>query len=214
VPAVLLRPQRSLVCDMVVFATGVTHNSELAREAGIAVGGLGGILTDDTMMTRSPDIYACGDCAEFMDAFTGTFIVSSLWSNAVLGGKITGSNIVGISRRKPDPMRLRLLTVFGLKICAMGYAGYALPGTAKKEVIGGTVSGGEYRVLLANGSLVGMQIVGTGNPGSLFPVIYKREKLLRVVQAIRSHEGAGGNPMFRSFFRFWRPFQAVDPGGS
>lgn len=214
VRAVLLSSQKTLDCDMVVFSTGVKPNTEFARKAGIEVGDLGGIVTGPTMMTHRPDIYACGDCAEIIDPFTGTSTVSALWPNAVLGGKITGLNIVGIPRRMPDPIRLQRLTVFGLKICVMGYPGYALTGMAARELIPGKVSGGGYRVLLADGRLVGMQIVGTGDPGSLFPVIYKREKLSRVVQAIGSPERAGGNPMFRSFFRSWRPVQALNPGRS
>lgn len=48
--------------DTVIVCTGVRANTHLAAEAGLAVSR--GILTDTSMRTSNPDIYAIGECAE------------------------------------------------------------------------------------------------------------------------------------------------------
>ncbi len=54
------------------MATGIRPNSELAINAGLNVGGSGGIIVDDHMRTSKPDIYAAGgDVVETVNAITG-----------------------------------------------------------------------------------------------------------------------------------------------
>lgn len=50
--------------DLVLIATGVTPNVELAKDAGIELGNTGAIKVTSKMETNIPDIYACGDCVE------------------------------------------------------------------------------------------------------------------------------------------------------
>ncbi len=50
--------------DLVLIATGVTPNVELAKDAGIELGVTGAIKVTSRMETNIPDIYACGDCVE------------------------------------------------------------------------------------------------------------------------------------------------------
>jgi nitrite reductase (NADH) large subunit len=51
-----------LEADLVVVATGIRPNTDLAREAGLAVNR--GILVDDHLQTSHPDIFALGECVE------------------------------------------------------------------------------------------------------------------------------------------------------
>ncbi|HWB37220.1 MAG TPA: FAD-dependent oxidoreductase, partial [Rugosimonospora sp.] len=53
-----------LGCDLVVFACGVRPRDDLAREAGLALGGRGGIAVDDACRSSDEAIYAIGECAE------------------------------------------------------------------------------------------------------------------------------------------------------
>lgn len=62
VAGVRLRSGRVLACDTVVIAAGIQPNTELALQAGIAVGR--GIRVDDGMRTSDPNILAVGECAE------------------------------------------------------------------------------------------------------------------------------------------------------
>ena len=51
-----------LNADVVISAVGLRSNTELASAAGLTVNR--GIVTDDTLQTSQPHIYALGDCAE------------------------------------------------------------------------------------------------------------------------------------------------------
>lgn len=73
--------------DLVVISCGIRPNTEHAVSAGIACGRA--IMVTAYMETNLPDIYACGDCAEF----EGTNF--QLWAEAAEQGRIAGANAVG-----------------------------------------------------------------------------------------------------------------------
>ena len=50
--------------DIVVLAIGVRPDTALAEQAGLEIGELGGIRTDEQMRTSEPDIFAAGDAVE------------------------------------------------------------------------------------------------------------------------------------------------------
>ncbi len=52
-----------LEVDLVIIATGIKARDELAEEAGIATAARGGIIVDDYLETKVPNIYAIGECA-------------------------------------------------------------------------------------------------------------------------------------------------------
>lgn len=60
VQAVLLGDGTRLPAELVVMATGIRPNSELAETAGLPC--RTGILVDDTLQTYDPRIYAVGEC--------------------------------------------------------------------------------------------------------------------------------------------------------
>lgn len=73
--------------DLVVVATGVRPNTELAQHAGIEVNR--GILVDDELRTNDPHIHALGDCAEHGGQLPG--LISPAWEQAeVLADVLTG----------------------------------------------------------------------------------------------------------------------------
>ena len=49
--------RNEIPCDLVVLSAGVRPNTELARQAGIALGTFGGILVDRRMRSSDPDIF-------------------------------------------------------------------------------------------------------------------------------------------------------------
>lgn len=51
-----------LQADLVLSAVGLRARTALARDAGLAVNR--GIVTDNSLRTSAPDVYALGDCAE------------------------------------------------------------------------------------------------------------------------------------------------------
>ncbi|MCD6325773.1 FAD-dependent oxidoreductase, partial [Candidatus Bathyarchaeota archaeon] len=81
--------------DLVIVATGVRPNVQLANEAGIAIGETRGIKTNMRMETSVKDVYAAGDCAESVNLITKRPMLSQLGTTAVRQGKVAGINAAG-----------------------------------------------------------------------------------------------------------------------
>ena len=92
---------RSLPADIVVLGLGVRPNIALAREAGIAIGNKGGIVTDARMETSIGGVWAAGDCVESVDRITGLPIVVALGTHANKQGRVVGINATGGDVRFP-----------------------------------------------------------------------------------------------------------------
>ena len=69
---VLIRDEAPLTADMVVLAIGVTPDTQLAKDAGLALGVKGSILVNDRMETSVPDIYAVGDAVQVRSRYPGS----------------------------------------------------------------------------------------------------------------------------------------------
>lgn len=91
---VKLQDETIIYCETAVAATGVRPNVQLAREAGLQVGELGGILVDEHMVTSDPDIYAAGDCVEIKHLITGKNVLAPMGDLANLQGRVAGENAV------------------------------------------------------------------------------------------------------------------------
>jgi 3-phenylpropionate/trans-cinnamate dioxygenase ferredoxin reductase subunit len=92
---VLTRSGREIVVDGVVAGLGIQPNLGLAREAGLDVGN--GILVDEFLRTRHPDIYAAGDVAEFPDYVLGGRRRVEHEDNANVMGRLAGRAMAGDS---------------------------------------------------------------------------------------------------------------------
>ena len=92
---VLLKDFAPLSADMVVLAIGVTPESTLAKEAGLALGIKGSILVNDRMETSVPDIYAVGDAVQVKHFVTEQDTLIALAGPANKQGRIAADNICG-----------------------------------------------------------------------------------------------------------------------
>lgn len=86
---------REIPVDFVVLCAGVVPNTEIAREAEIAIGETGAIKVNEKMETNIPDIYACGDCVEENLLITNTKIWLPLGTNANKEGRVAAINACG-----------------------------------------------------------------------------------------------------------------------
>lgn len=84
-----------LDADMIIICTGVVPNTDLAREARIALGKRGAIEVSTQMETSVKDIYAAGDCAGSFSLITGKPCYVPLGSTANKMGRIAGDVITG-----------------------------------------------------------------------------------------------------------------------
>ena len=111
---------RRLRTDLVVFATGVRPNVELAVGAGLKLGDTGAIATDNNLRTNIESIYAAGDCAETLDLLTGKGLYRPLGTVAARSGETAGSNAAGKRREYRGYLRRQYARIFGIEIVSMG----------------------------------------------------------------------------------------------
>lgn len=91
----------TLATDMIIFATGVKPNNEVAQAAGVKLADDQHIIVDDQLATNITDIYAIGDVIETTSAITGLAVPSMLSSAANRQGHMLADILVG------NPMRYR-----------------------------------------------------------------------------------------------------------
>ncbi len=82
-------------CQAVIFSVGVRPNSGLAADAGLSIGGHGGITVNARLQTSDPNIYAGGDCIEQRHLISGESLVLPLGSLANRQGRVIANNIAG-----------------------------------------------------------------------------------------------------------------------
>ena len=125
---VLLRDGVSVSADMVILAIGVTPESMLAKEAGLALGIKGSILVNDRMQTSSPDIYAVGDAVQVKHFVTGADSLIPLAGPANKQGRIAADNICGGDSRYLGSQGSSVIKVFDMTAATTGIN----EGSAKK----------------------------------------------------------------------------------
>lgn len=83
--------------DIVLLATGVRPNVELAKNAGLETGCSGGLLVDEYLRTNDADILAAGDMVEVHRRVDGARVRVPLAGPANRQGRIAASNALGAS---------------------------------------------------------------------------------------------------------------------
>lgn len=79
----------SLPADLVLVAVGLVPNTELAAQAGLAIGN--GIVVDEFCQTSDPDILAIGDCTEHPLPFLGSRVRLESVPNALEQARVAAS---------------------------------------------------------------------------------------------------------------------------
>lgn len=111
---------REIDADMAVLSIGVRPEIELARKAGLEIGKLGGILTDDTMRTSDPDIFAVGDAVEVKDFISGDQSLIPLAGPANKQGRIAADNALGRHSIYRGTQGTAILKIFDLAAACTG----------------------------------------------------------------------------------------------
>ncbi len=102
-----------LPCELAVVAIGVSPNVKLAKEAGLEIGAVGGIVVDTHMRTSDPDIYAAGDCVESTNLITGKKVHAPYGDLANLQGRVAGENAaIGDTAVFPGTIQTGICKVF------------------------------------------------------------------------------------------------------
>ncbi|MBU3104570.1 FAD-dependent oxidoreductase [Clostridium gasigenes] len=117
---VLLEDGTEIKSDMVIMATGVKPNVNLAKEAGVEIGITGAIKVDTSMKTNIADIYACGDCIETFSSITGKAVYRPLGSTANKTGRIAGDVVTGGKLRYRGNLSTGIFKLFDMTIGSTG----------------------------------------------------------------------------------------------
>ena len=117
---VLLKDSAPLHADLVVLAIGVTPESGLAKDAGLALGMKGSILVNDRMETSIPDIYAVGDAVQVKHYVTGEDALIALAGPANKQGRIAADNICGGDSRYLGSQGSSVIKVFDMTAASTG----------------------------------------------------------------------------------------------
>ncbi len=110
--------------DLIILATGVRPNNELAKKAGLLVSPFtGGIVVNERLQTSDPDIYAGGDCIEVTHILTGKKILMPQGSLANKQGRIIATNIAGGYARFKGTVGSFILKCYDMSIggCGLSY---------------------------------------------------------------------------------------------
>lgn len=170
---VILTDGRFQAADIILVAAGVKPVTELANTAGIELGRTGAIKVDRHMKTSNPDIYACGDCAEYFHKITGNPVYRPLGSTANKTGIIAGNHITGGGDEFQGILGTGIFRVFDLTVAQTGLteqeavqSGYEVAVSFDKRPDRPKFMGGKEMAIRAvadkrSGLLLGCQIVGS-----------------------------------------------------
>lgn len=112
----------TLDADMVLLSIGVRPNTQLARDAGIALGERG-IQVDKFLQTSAPDVYAVGDAIEYPHPLTGQAWLNFLAGPANRQARIVADNMVFGNRTEYEgSIGTSIAKVFDLTVGATGLA--------------------------------------------------------------------------------------------
>ncbi len=175
--AVKLQDGTEIPCDLAVVAIGVSPNTKLAREAGLAIGDTGGIVVDGYMQTSDADIYAVGDCVEIPNLITGKPVHAPFGDLANLQGRVVGENVIrGNVVKFPGTIQTGICKVFDYGVGSTGLSeqnAVRLGITDIETVVNASLDkpgfmNGNLLItkLIAdrkNGSILGAQVLGPGD---------------------------------------------------
>jgi len=165
---------RTIKTDVVLLSIGIRPITDLARNAGLAVGPRGGIRVNERLETSDPAILAAGDAVEVIHAVTGQPVLIPLAGPANKHGRIAGAvAATGSGPAYPTVAGTAIIGLFGLSVatCGLSYKAAKAAGIEAESVMvtrrhhAGYYPGGEHmtiKLVYQPGTrrVLGGQIVG------------------------------------------------------
>ena len=110
----------TLSTDILIMAIGIHPETKLASEAGLEIGKLGGIYTNENMQTNDPSIYAEGDAIEVKDFVTDKQTMIPLAGPANRQGRMAADNMLGRSETYQGTQGTAICKIFDLAVASTG----------------------------------------------------------------------------------------------
>ena len=138
---IALSSGKNVDADIVILSIGVRPNSQLAKDAGLALNERGGICVDDFLRTSDASIYAVGDVIEVEDFIFKNRTMVPLAGPANKQGRIAADNIAGGREKYEGTQGTSVAKVFDLAAASTG----ANEKTLQKR---GLVKGKDYESII------------------------------------------------------------------
>ncbi|ARU58138.1 hypothetical protein OLMES_4121 [Oleiphilus messinensis] len=148
-----------LDADLVVMATGVRPNIELARAIGLHCER--GIIVSDTMQSFDPKIYAVGECVQHRGEVFG--LVAPLWDQA----KVCANHLAGMG----DLTYRSIVVATKLKVTGINLYSAGIFRTAEhcETVVYQDSAAGIYKkIVIRNQRIVGIVLYGDTDDGNWY----------------------------------------------
>jgi CoA-dependent NAD(P)H sulfur oxidoreductase len=110
----------TLDVDLVLMATGVVPNSEIASEAGLDLGPQKSVAVDKALRSSDPEIFAAGDCADAFHVVTGERVWIPLALRANRGGWAVADNVTGGHVELPGIVGSAVFKVLDMEVAHAG----------------------------------------------------------------------------------------------
>ncbi len=117
---VVLDDGQVIPTDVAILSIGVTPETPLARDAGLALGPRGGIAVDARMRTNDPSIWAVGDAVESYHRTSGGVQPIPLAGPANRQARVAADAIFGLRARYPGTIASSIVRACDLTCAATG----------------------------------------------------------------------------------------------
>jgi nitrite reductase (NADH) large subunit len=192
VQGVRLADGRIIPADLVVMATGIRPDTELARKSGLDANR--GVVVADNMSTTNPDIFAVGECAEHRGQCFG--LVAPLWDMA----KVCAHHLAGGDEMMfQAPAMSTRLKITGIDVFSAG--ALAAVDEGDDEVILQDSARGTYKKLVVrDDKLIGAVLYGDVADGAWYFELMRKQAdvaelrgLMILGQSVAEAKACGGH---------------------
>ncbi|MFT6094025.1 MAG: nitrite reductase (NADH) large subunit [Pseudohongiellaceae bacterium] len=159
VVAIELDSGATLDADMVLVTAGIVPNSGLAKEFGVPCNQ--GILVDAQLKTKSPNIYALGECCELETQLFG--LVAPIYQQAKVLANVLAGNVHSSYAHTDSLTRLK---VSGVTVVSAGELPFAE--SCQSQSIYDRQSGVYRRLVFNDSKLVGFIMIGASDHSSWY----------------------------------------------
>ena len=181
---VILESGKKFTSEIVVLGIGVTPESDLAKHAGLRIGGTGAIWVDHNYKTSDPNIYAIGDAIQVYNPVMRDYMMLALAGPAQKQARAVANHIHNIPVNYPGYIGSSVVKVFNYNGAATGLNEHALAKMdidydfvmiIPKDKVGLMPDSEELHFKLIferpTGRIIGAQAVGRGNVDKRIDVI-------------------------------------------
>ena len=151
--------------DLLIVATGCKPEVSLAKNIGCKIGETVGIVVNGKAETNVKNVYAVGDCTEFLDFVTKKPISIGLGSVAVRQGIAAGINAAGGEYKLTDGvLQTRTSNFFDLQVAAVGPTNNLLKNT---PIVSGKFNGSSHPEYFPGGKPVSIKVIADEKTGRI-----------------------------------------------